>query len=165
MHQKTIVDFTPNRPHRSAGKRGKKRGMPTSKFIAKLGPEDQIVQWLKPVDKPQWTDALLYAGLPSAVRVRELRYHITRRGMRTRVVTIATTLLDPMRYPKQGIAELYGLRWEVETNFRHLKQTMGMDRLKCQSVDGVTRELMIFVLVYNLVRAATLRASMALAAA
>ena len=52
--------------------------------------------------------------------------------------------------------------WEIETNFRHLKSTMGMDPLKCRSVDGVMKELMIFVLVYgstelaevNLIRAA-----------
>jgi hypothetical protein len=158
MHQKTIVDFTEARPHRrrkdqKRAKRGK-RGIPTSRFVRKLGHEDQIVEWIKPTAKPKWIDALLYAGLAPTVLVRELRYRITVRGRRTRVVTIATTLLDPMRYPKRRIAELYGLRWQVETDFRHLKQTMGMDRLKCKRVDGVLKELMIFVLVYNLVRAA-----------
>jgi hypothetical protein len=155
MHQKQIVDFTPNRPHRGKRKKNdRRRGVPTSRFVRWLGNEDQIVEWVKPLAAPAWVAAILYAALPQAVLVRELRYRITTRGRRTRVVTIATTLLDPMRYPKRCIAELYGLRWEVETNFRHLKQTMGMDRLKCQSVDGVLKELMIFVLVYNLVRAA-----------
>jgi hypothetical protein len=42
----------------------------------------------------------------------------------------------------------------IETDFRHLKTTMGMEHLKCKTVDGVLRELMIYVLVYNLVRAA-----------
>jgi hypothetical protein len=155
MHQKTIVDFTVNRPHRRRKdqKRGT-RGIPTSRFVRKLGHEDQLVQWVKPPQKPKWIDAALYAALTPSVFVRELRYRITVPGRRTRVVTIATTLLDPMRYPKQRIAELYGLRWQVETNFRYLKQTLGMDRLKCKSVDGVLKELMIFVLVYNLVRAA-----------
>jgi hypothetical protein len=74
--------------------------------------------------------------------------------MRTREVTLATTLLDAMRYPKREIARLYGLRWEIETNFRHLKTTMKMEHLKCQSSDGVIKELMVFALVYNLVRAA-----------
>jgi len=60
-----------------------------------------------------------------------------------------------MRYPKREVAKLYGLRWEVETNFRHLKTTMKMEQLKCKTPDGVIKELMIFVLVYNLVRAAT----------
>src|SRR5207302_7020645 len=48
---------------------------------------------------------------------------------------------------------------EIETNFRHLKTTMKMEHLKCQSVDGVIKELMVFALVYNLVRAAMVLAS------
>ena len=64
-----------------------------------------------------------------------------------------------MRYPKREIAKLYGLRWEIETHFRHLKSTMGMEHLKCQSVDGVLKELMMYVLVYNLVRAAMMLAA------
>ena len=160
-HQKQIIDFTLDRPHRSKHKKGsRRRGVPTSRFVAALGHEDQIVEWVKPQAAPAWADAITYAALPLTVRVRELRYHIATRGRRTRVVTIATTLLDPMRYPKRRIAELYGLRWEVETNFRHLKTTMGMDKLKCKSVDGVLKELMIFVLVYNLVRAAMTLAAM-----
>jgi putative transposase len=53
----------------------------------------------------------------------ELRYTIPAKGQRTRVVTIATTLLDPMRYPKQEITALYGVRWTVETHFAELKTT------------------------------------------
>jgi hypothetical protein len=160
MHQKRIVDFTPGRRH--APRRGKKskRGRPKSKFLRKLGREDQIVQWIRPRTAPKWIDATLFAGLAPTLLVRELRYRIIVRGRRTRVVTLATTLLDPMRYPKRRIAELYGLRWEVETNFRHLKITLGMDRLKCKSAQGVLKELMIFVLVYNLVRAAMTLAAM-----
>jgi len=154
MHQKMIVDFTPGRRHAPRHGKKSKRGKPKSKFLRKLGQEDQIVQWIRPQTAPKWIDASLFAGLAPTLMVRELRYRITVRGRRTRVVTIATTLLDPMRYPKRRIAELYGLRWEVETNFRHLKITLGMDRLKCKSEQGVLKELMIFVLVYNLVRAA-----------
>ena len=43
------------------------------------------------------------------------------------------------------------MRWRIEVNFRHLKRTMGMDRLKCQSVDGVKRELLMYALIYNAV--------------
>jgi hypothetical protein len=59
-----------------------------------------------------------------------------------------------MRYPKHEVARLYGLRWEIETNFRHMKSTMKMDQLKCQTPDGVMKEWMVYTLVYNLVRAA-----------
>jgi hypothetical protein len=51
------------------------------------------------------------------------------------------------------LADLYGQRWQIETNLRHLKQTMKMDILHCETVDGVLKELTVFALVYNLVRA------------
>lgn len=152
MHQQQIVDFTPDRPHQSRGKRAK-RGLPTSRYVRRLGHQDQLVQWVKPA-RPWWLDAAEYALIPQTLLVRELRYHIVIPGRRTRVVAIATTLVDAMRYPKREIARLYGLRWEIETNFRHLKTTMKMDQLKCRTVEGVLKELILFVLVYNLIRAA-----------
>jgi hypothetical protein len=36
--------------------------------------------------------------------------------------------------------------------WRHLKQSLGMDVLRCESWRGVWKELLVFVLVYNLVR-------------
>jgi hypothetical protein len=50
-------------------------------------------------------------------------------------------------------------RWDVETDLRHLKTTMGMEVLHCKSVDGVHKELWMFLLIYNLVRAVMLRAA------
>jgi len=162
-HQAQIIDFTPHRPYRrkKGGKNGKhyQKGLPTSRFIRRLGEEDQIVEWFRPVNRPVWMSKRDYAALPETLEVRELRYRITARGMRTRRVSITTTLLDSMRYPKREIARLYGLRWEIETNFRHMKTTMGMQKLKCQTPDGVMKELMIFALVYNLIRAAMMQAA------
>ena len=45
------------------------------------------------------------------------------------------------------------------TSLRHLKITMKMDVLKCMTVDGVLKELAIFVLIYNLVRLVMVEAS------
>jgi len=92
------------------------------------------------------------AALPVTLLVRELRYTIRVPGRRTRVVTLATTLLDPVRYPATAVADLCGQRWQIETHFRHLKQTLRMDVLRCQTVDGVGKELTMYALVYNLVR-------------
>src|SRR5207302_8741603 len=50
------------------------------------------------------------------------------------------------------VARLYGLRWRVETNLKHLKETLGMDVLRCATVAGVLKELTLFVVIYNLVR-------------
>jgi hypothetical protein len=84
--------------------------------------------------------------------VREVRYRVRVPGVRTKEVTLVTTLLDAVRYPAKELARLYGLRWLVETHLRHLKQTLGLDVLHCTTVAGVLKELTMFVIVYNLVR-------------
>ncbi len=49
--------------------------------------------------------------------------------------------------PQGQLAEAYGLRWTIETCFKHLKTTMKMDVLRCQTVAGVLKELTMFLLV------------------
>jgi len=160
-HQKMIIDFTPGRPHIEPRrvKRAEHAGLPRSKWIASLGPLDQIVEWLRPEAVPAWLTVAGWAALPSAIRVRELQYTIARPGFRVRTVTLVTTLLDAQRYPKEKLAEAYGLRWTIETAFGHLKTTMKMDVLRCQTVPGIQKELTMFLLVYNLVRMTVLEAA------
>jgi hypothetical protein len=160
VHQKQIVDFRPHRKAASSGsrKRGEK-GRPSSRWLMRLGRHDQLVVYDKPTRLPCWLTAEAYAALPATLVVRELRYTIRRRGYRTRVVTLATTLLDPAVYPAAEVAELYGRRWQVETNLRHLKQTLRMDVLRCQTIEGVQKELTMYALVYNLVRVVMLEAA------
>ena len=67
-------------------------------------------------------------------------------------MTLVTTLLDAETYSAEALAKLYGARGGVETNLRHLKQTMKMDVLRCKSEDGVLKELMVYAMVYNLIR-------------
>ena len=116
------------------------------------GGEDQIVEYFKPREKPDWISAEEYDALPASITVRELQYRITRPGFRTRIVTLVTTLLDPRKYSKQELAKLYETRWRIETNLRHLKQTMHMDVLRCKTVEGVRKELWMYLIVYNQVR-------------
>jgi hypothetical protein len=161
IHQQQIVDFTPGRPHvlpENGSSRGK-QGMPRSRWIKAFGLEDHLVEWFKPVKGPLWMSAEQYASLPETMQVRELRYRVDCKGFRTREITLVTTLLDVERYPADELASLYHRRWTIETNFRHLKITMKMDVLKCKTVDGVLKELAVFVLIYNLVRLVMCEAS------
>jgi hypothetical protein len=100
-----------------------------------------------------------FAALPASLVVRELRYRIMRPGYRTREVTLVTSLTDPVQYPAEELAQLYADRWQVETNLRHLKQTLKMDVLRCKTVAGVHKELRMIALVYNLVRLVMLRSA------
>jgi hypothetical protein len=160
IHQRIIVSFRPGRRHQKIC-RGPYRvkGLPKSRWIQTLGCWDQLVEWFKPDSRPRWMDEATYRSLPESIAVRELRYRIDRPGFRVRQVTAVTTLLDAQEYPLQELAELYLARWRVECNLRHLKITLGMDVLKCKSVDGVRRELFVFGLVYNLVRAVMVQAA------
>jgi len=161
VHQKQIVDFTPRREHAvpTAGKSDRRTGIPRSRWIERLGQEDQIVEWCKPRVCPVWLDEEQFAALPETLRVRELRYRVDRKGFRVKQVTLVTTLLDPAAYTTDALADLYFARWRIETNLAHLKTTMGMDVLKCKSVDGVLKEMIVFALMYNLVRLVMLEAA------
>jgi putative transposase len=120
--------------------------------VKRLGKCDQIVECFKPKQRPKWMTREAYAPLPDSMLVRELRYRITQRGYRVRVVTLVTTLLEGDLYPAAELATLYQCRWETETNLRHLKQTLRMDVLRTKTVDGIHKELAMFAIVYNLVR-------------
>jgi Transposase DDE domain len=160
MHQKQIVDFTPGRSHVEPAKRGKgHKGQPRSGWLQRLGAHDQLVQWLKPLAGPQWMDEEQFAHLPERLEVRELQYQVHRKGFRVKKITLVTTLLDATLYPVEALAQLYYARWGIETNFAHLKTTMGLDVLKCQTVDGVLKELIVFALIYNLVRLVMIQAA------
>jgi hypothetical protein len=150
-HQHIIVNFRTGRPHNEPGRKAVS-GRPRSRWLEKLGRRDQLVEYYKPKDCPSWLTPEQYAALPEKMIVRELRYKVKVPGYRTREVTLVTTLLDPVKYPAEELARLYGLRWQAETNLRHLKQTMKMDVLRCETVAGVQKELAVFAVVYNLVR-------------
>jgi hypothetical protein len=154
-HQRRIVDFTPGRPRAGAWEFDSPAGLPRSRWLRAQGDADQIVVWYKPKSKPTWMPAEDYAALPAELVVRELRYRVESPGFRAGEVTVVTTLLDAAAYPAAEVAMLYLRRWLVEVNFKHIKITMKMDVLRCETVDGVLKELAMFALVYNLVRSVT----------
>jgi hypothetical protein len=53
---------------------------------------------------------------------------------------------------------IYRQRWSVETDLAHLKTTLGMDTLRCETEAGVAKELAAFAVVYNLVRVVMMEA-------
>lgn len=118
-------------------------------------------RWAKSKKRPAWMGAAQYASLPGFLDVRIVAYSVEHKGFRSRTVVIATTLTDEAIWPDARIAELYGHRWQIETCFAHLKTTMRMDVLRCKTVDGVMKELAVYLLVYNLVRLVMLRAAAA----
>ena len=85
----------------------------------------------------------------------------TARRVKTSVIKVLTTLLDPQEFPAAEIAALYAERWQVETAFLHLKKTVkGTGRtLRGRSVTLARQEAWALLLIHNMT--ATIAASAA----
>jgi hypothetical protein len=130
MHQRRKIDF--------------RRGW-------RLGITDHIVIWQKPA-RPKWMDEATYAQMPGEMRVRELRFRVEQPGFRVDEIVLATTLLDPIVYTKEELAELFLKRWNIELDLRSIKIVMQMDVLRCKSPELVDKEIWAHMLAYNIVR-------------
>jgi DDE family transposase len=151
VHHKRIVDFKKGRPHCGEGKKSV-AGMPRSRWIKSLGKEDQLVEYFKSSEKPEWMAQSEWESLPESIIVRELRRTVVRPASGKITITLVTTLTDPVKYPAADLLELRLRRWDVETNIGHLKTTMKMDVLRCKTEAGIRKELAVFAMVYNMVR-------------
>lgn len=152
-HQRLLISFRWRRRHADRWRpSAQDKGLPRSRWLRRLGRCDQVVEYTKPQDKPDWMSAADYATLPQTVTVRELRFKVRIPGRRVQTITVVTTLLDPKRYSAKALAQLYELRWQVEVDLSHLKTTLGLDVLHSRTFVGILKELQVFVIVYNLVR-------------
>lgn len=114
-----------------------------------LGEQDHIATWTRP-QKPQWMDAAAYARMPEQIRVRETEVD-------GRV--LVTTLTDPQQVPACELNLLYAKRWQVEVDLRSIKAVMGMDILRTTTPAMIEKEISVYFLAYNLVRALMARAA------
>ena len=65
---------------------------------------------------------------------------------------VVTTLLDPLEFSKDDIAEIFFRRWNVELDLRCLKSEMKMEMLRCKTPELVRKEIWTYILAYNLIR-------------
>ena len=125
----------------------------------RLGKDDRLFTWAKPPKKPRYLPNYLWKRVPLELTVRVLRFQLKVRGFRPQSVTLATTLIDAKIYPAQDVAQLYARRWKIELWFRDIKTSMGMEVLRCQSPRMAHKELEMFFIAYNLIRALMTEAS------
>src|SRR5262249_7526690 len=62
---------------------------------------------------------------------------------------------------KEGLADLFPERWNIELDFRSIKCALKMDILRCQSPEKVRKEIGMHLLAYNLIRGVMARAARA----
>jgi hypothetical protein len=67
---------------------------------------------------------------------------------------LLTSLMEPRKFRAADIAACYQRRWEIETSYRELKQTMlgGPLTLRTQDPQGIAQEIWGALIAYNLVR-------------
>jgi hypothetical protein len=123
----------------------------------RLGKDDHLVQWPKPHIRGVGRTAQL--AMPRHVTVREARVHIKQPGFRTKVIIVVTTLLDPVQYTKEDLADLYRQRWNNELDLRSIKSEMGMECLRGKTPELVRKEIWTHALAYNLIRAVMAQAA------
>ncbi|WEF31355.1 IS4 family transposase [Pseudoduganella chitinolytica] len=76
---------------------------------------------------------------------------------------LLTSLCDTKRYTAKDVATCYTRRWQIETSYRELKQTM-MGRaltLRSRTVEGVYQEIWGTLTAYNLIRLEIAKAALA----
>ena len=119
----------------------------------RLGKRDRLVTWKKGMLQGKLWTAETWAALPEEFTVRLVEIVVNVPGFRTHKIVLVTTLLDAQPYSTEALSRLYFRRWSVELFFRDIKQTLGMDVLRCKSPALVRKEIVMHAIGYNLIRA------------
>lgn len=108
---------------------------------------DRQVVW-----KPSRQDRIGHPDLPldSCVRGRLIVRQVKPdNGTPPFLLAMFTTLPNPAK----EVQELYGQRWNIETDLRTLKSQLRMEQLSCATPEMAAKEIVLGVAAYNLVRA------------
>jgi hypothetical protein len=109
------------------------------------------VEW-----KPSRDDRRAHPSLPAdaCLSGRLILHHIKRHRQ-----TIVLYLFTTLQLSAEKIVELYGHRWNIETDLRTLKQEVRLGYLRSQTPQMVTKEIITGIMAYNLVRAVQMTAA------
>jgi hypothetical protein len=116
----------------------------------KLGERDHIIRIDKPKIKPDWMSDEAWQAAPESLALREFKA-----GRKIMV----TTLMCSKEFAKAALKALYKKRWNVELDFRDIKDTMGMNVVSCKTPEMVLKEIWIYLLAYNLIRLLMMQAA------
>ena len=122
---------------------GSRRRSTDFRLGKKLGSKDHLIVIKRPQSPLEWMSEKQFNSIPKTLTVRELSIN----GK-----VLVTTLCSSVTATKKDLKDLYKSRWNVELDIRHIKTTMGMETLSCQSPDMIEKETWIYMLAYNLIR-------------
>jgi putative transposase len=121
--------------------------------IRRLGKGESLVRLRKPSARAgSWTNRQ-WGMFPDFMILRLIERTIIIPGFRPKRIRLLTTLIDQEAYPADELAGLQKRRWDAELRLRDIKTAMGMEHLSCKTPAMVKKEVTMFMIAYNLVRA------------
>ena len=93
--------------------------------------------------------------LPSRSRKRDptvfypLSFRVVRFPITENTVETVLTNLDADDFPPKELKKLYAMRWGIETSFRELKYTVGLQHFHAKKVEFVHQEIFARLTMYN----------------
>lgn len=123
------------------------------KVIEVLGSGDVVVEL--PIGFPYRRQD---PSLPRKIHVRMIQTRAKIDGEREDF-WIATSLLDPVKYPKQEVIAWQKKRWKIETLIEEMKVWLGADVLRSKSAEGIYKELYARIIGLNLIHWLILKAA------
>lgn len=127
----------------------------------KVSPIERLVDWEKPAVQPAASDLTpeQWAQLPEILTLRYIKLGYEDRSGEKRAIVVVTTLLDPVKHDAVEVATLYARRWEIETRFRDVKTTLGMEFMAVKNPAMAVKTLKMMQISYNLIRTIMQRAA------
>jgi len=140
-------------------------------YLAQLG-----LGFLARIDSAHWPEvqAFLRSGRHDAVVERQLTPHTRRQARKLglelsgqtlafrlirvvlpngRIEVLATSLLDPIAFPAAEFASLYQARWNIEENFKLLKQRLLVEQFTGELPESIRQDFHAKVFTANLATA------------
>ena len=94
------------------------------------------------------------------LRLREIRVRVHRRGFRSQLLRLWTSILNERHAPALELARLYAQRWEHELYYRQLKlELRRSDRLQSQTLETAAQEIAAWILSSALIARERARAA------
>jgi hypothetical protein len=130
------------------------------RIIERFSEGDMLLEWRRCKAAARNYTREEWDALPETILVRQIFVVVDVPGFRTQRLWLLTTLLDRDKYPPQDFAQLYRRRWEAELNFRSIKIALRMEILRCKTPAMVRKEVYMYSIAYNLIRAIMVEAAM-----
>lgn len=128
----------------------------------KVSRNERIVEWKKSRYAPKGSQLSQaeWEALPDILKMRIVRYKGPDRDGNMKTRYVVTTLLESREYPADEVISLYVHRWEIEVRFREIKSTLGMEMLRTKSPEMISKEILMYMIFYNLIRLLMLKAGL-----